>query len=95
MNTMKTMKKISYVILILSFIAALYIMMTHMGLSKELNFGAGAYYYADIPEFERYIRDDVYESQVSIWIIMVIFLIWRAVMYKLWLYIDSRKEDKY
>lgn len=31
-----------------------YIMANGLGLVPELDFGAGAYYYADIPEFDRY-----------------------------------------
>lgn len=80
--------------LFLSVVLAAYIMVNHMGLVDGLDFGAGAYYYADIPEFDRYVRDDVYESPVSMWTLMVIFLIWGAAMYRLWVYIDSRKEEQ-
>ena len=80
--------------LFLSVVLAAYIMVNHMGLVDGLDFGAGAYYYADIPEFDRYVRYDVYDSPVSMWTLMVIFLIWGAAMYRLWVYIDSRKEEQ-
>ena len=64
--------------------------MNHMGLDDSLDFGAGAYYYADIPDFDRYVNGDAYSSPVPFWGLAVLFLIWGAVAYWLWLWTDRR-----
>ena len=33
----------------------IYIMINGLGLVDSLDFGAGAYYYADIPDFQKYV----------------------------------------
>ena len=38
--------------------------LSRMGLASGYDFGAGAYYYADIPGFERIVRDDVYHTDI-------------------------------
>ena len=43
--------------------SVLYIMFHHLGLIDSLDFGAGAYYYADIPGFEKYVDGSSYQSQ--------------------------------
>lgn len=71
-------------------LAALYIMAHGLGLVDSLDFGAGAYYYADIPGFEKYGREDAYQSGLPLWAAIVLFLAWGALMYFLWVWIDSR-----
>ena len=70
---------------------ALWIMARGLGLVEGLDFGAGAYYYADIPEFEKYVRSDAYDSQLPLWLAILLFLAWGALMYLLWIWIDKRK----
>ena len=69
---------------------AVYIMANRLGLSPDYDFGAGAYYYADIPGFERLVRDDVYHTDVPVWAHIVLFLGWGWLMYRLWVWIDRR-----
>ena len=69
---------------------AAYIMACRMGLSSGYDFGAGAYYYADIPGFERIVRDDVYRTDIPVWVHVVLFLGWGWLMYRLWVWIDKR-----
>ena len=71
--------------------AAVYIMVRRIGLNPELDFGAGAYYYADIPEFEKRLDWDVYQAQLPYWVYVVLFLAWGALMYWLWKRIDRKK----
>lgn len=71
--------------------AAVYIMVRRIGLNPELDFGAGAYYYADIPEFEKQLDWDTYQAQLPFWVYVVLFLAWGALMYWLWKVIDRRK----
>ena len=71
--------------------AAVYIMVHRIGLNPELDFGAGAYYYADIPEFEKQLDWDTYQAQLPFWVYVVLFLAWGALMYWLWKLIDRQK----
>lgn len=68
----------------------LYIMGNHLGLADSLDFGAGAYYYADIPEFTKYINGTHYTSQTPMWVLTVLFLIWGFLMYRLWVWLEKK-----
>ena len=63
-----------------------------LGLIDSLDFGAGAYYYADIPQFAKYVDGSGYTSPVSMWVLIALFLIWGFFMYKLWGWIE--RKDK-
>ena len=71
--------------------AAVYIMVHRIGLNPELDFGAGAYYYADIHDYEHKLNWDTYQAQLPYWVYVVLFLLWGALMYWLWKRIDRRK----
>lgn len=71
---------------------AVYIMFHHLGLVDSLDFGAGAYYYADIPEFTKYVNGNFYVSETPMWMLIVLFLIWGCIMYKLWTWLENRHE---
>ena len=91
----KRRKRIFRAVTILTVVAVLgcagYIMACRLGLSPDYDFGAGAYYYADIPGFESVVRDDPYKTEVPLWVHVVLFLGWGWLMYRLWVWIDSRK----
>ena len=70
---------------------AVYIMVNRIGLDPELDFGAGAYYYADIPEYQKVLNWDIYQARLPFWVYVVLFLLWGALMYWLWKRIDRRK----
>lgn len=65
-----------------------YIMFNHIGLVDALDFGAGAYYYADIPEFDKLEKSASFVSVVPVWIHILLFLAWGFLMYRLWVRID-------
>ena len=71
--------------------AVIYIMVRRLGLNPDLDFGAGAYYYADIPEYEKVLDWDTYQAQLPFWVYVVLFLAWGALMFWLWKRIDRRK----
>ena len=87
-------RKLSKAVTILAVVAvlgcAVWIMARQLGLAPEYDFGAGAYYYADIPGFEKVVRDDVYHTDVPVWVHVVLFLGWGWLMYRLWVWIDKR-----
>lgn len=72
----------------------LYCMVNHLGLIDSLDFGAGAYYYADIPEFTKYVNGDVYQSETPMWILIALFLVWGGMMYRLWSWIEKKAKNK-
>lgn len=69
---------------------AVYIMANNLGLIDKLDFGAGAYYYADIPEFTRFVNGDHFTSQVPMWALIILFLIWGALMYRFWIWLEKK-----
>lgn len=70
----------------------LYIMCNHLGLIDSLDFGAGAYYYADIPEFSRFVNGEAYQSKTPMWFLIVLFLVWGYAMYRLWTWLERKTE---
>lgn len=86
----KIMKVAAIVTMVAIVITALYIMLNRLGLQDSLDFGAGAYYYADIPEFDRHMKWDAFTAALPYWIYVIIFLAWGAIMYFLWKWIDRK-----
>jgi len=87
----KAFKVVTIVAVVAILACAIWIMANRLGLSQEYDFGAGAYYYADIPGYEKIFRDDVYQTKVPYWVHVVLFLAWGWLMYRLWVWIDKRK----
>lgn len=87
-QTLLTIIKLAAAIVILG--TTVYIMVNHLGLVDGLDFGAGAYYYADIPQFEKFVNGSHYHSQTPMWVLIVLFLIWGYAMYRLWTWLEKR-----
>lgn len=85
---------LNYIVLALALIIVAYIMANGMGLIDSLDFGAGAYYYADIPEFAKYTDGAWYASPVPMWILIVLFIIWGIVMYKIWGWMEKKGNHR-
>lgn len=71
-------------------ILTVYCMVNGLGLVDGLDFGAGAYFYADIPEFSKYVNGDHFTSQFPMWIHIALFLIWGVIMFKFWVWLDKK-----
>lgn len=67
---------------------SIYIMVCGLGLSNSLDFGAGAYYYADIPDYERFDQDVSGLSCVPKWMYYLLFFLWGYLMWRLWCRIE-------
>ncbi len=67
-----------------------YCMVNGLGLVEGLDFGAGAYFYADIPEFNKYVNGEHFISKFPMWVHVMLFLIWGAVMFRLWIWLDKK-----
>ena len=81
---------LNIVVLMVALAVAAYIMTHGMGLIDSLDFGAGAYYYTDIPEFAKYTDGSAYLSPVPMWTLIVLFMIWGAIVYKVWKWMDRK-----
>ena len=86
------MRVVTWCMGILVLLCALYIMANGLGLVDSLDFGAGAYYYADIPAFERFVNNEAYRSPVPMWVCIVLFLVWGWLMYRLWVWLEMRNQ---
>ncbi len=85
--------KVATVILVVATVLiALYIMANGLGLVDSLDFGAGAYFYADIPDYEKVDADGCFVSRVPRWVHFVLFLLWGALMFWLWNKVENRSE---
>ena len=87
----KILTAVTVIVAVAAFICAIYIAYRQMGIVEGYDFGAGAYYYADIPGFETLIDEEVYSTQIPIWIHVILFLGWGWLMWRLWCWIDNRR----
>lgn len=91
MDRRRLLKVVTIFAVALALLCALYIMINGLGLSKDYDFGAGAYYYTDIPDYQDVIRDDAYSARLPYWVYVVLFLSWGFLMYRLWVWIDKKR----
>lgn len=89
MNLKKAAKVLTVIVAVVTLLAVIYIMINRIGLQDELDFGAGAYYYADIPEFEKYEKSVGYKARLPYVVYVILFLAWGALMYKVWKKLDK------
>lgn len=95
MNSKKNYKffKVATIVLVVATVlVAVYIMANGLGLVDSLDFGAGAYFYADIPDYEKVDADGCFVSKVPRWVHFVLFFLWGALMFWLWNKVENRSE---
>lgn len=88
MKRKKIMTTVTVIVAVAVVICAVVIAAEGLGLVEGYDFGIGAYYYADIPGFEKIMNDDVYKTTVPLWIHIVLFLGWGYLMWRLWNWIE-------
>ena len=86
----KIIRTVTAVVAVAVLICSIVIVTLRLGLVEGYDFGAGAYYYADIPGFEKIMNDAAYRTSVPVWVHILLFLGWGWLMYRLWVWIDSR-----
>jgi len=69
---------------VLALAAAVYIMINGIGLNPDLDYGAGAYYYADIPGYEKNLNWDTYTAKLPFWVYLLLFFGWGAIVWAIW-----------
>ena len=89
----KIFKIVTVIMAVTVIVMAAYIMINHLGLVEGYDFGGGAYYYVDIPEFEKIVDQDAFKAKTPVWVHVVLFIAWGWLMWRLWLWID-KKSDK-
>lgn len=82
---------VTILVVVAVLVCAFWIMGNRLGLVPGYDFGAGAYYYADIPGYGDIEKEGVYKTAVPYWVHVVLFLGWGWLMYRLWVWIDKRK----
>lgn len=87
----KIFRTVTAIVAVAVLICSIVIVTLRLGLVEGYDFGAGAYYYADIPGFEKIMNDESYKTSVPVWVHILLFLGWGWLMYRLWVWIDSRK----
>lgn len=97
---MKDTRKIIYRIVTVTMAVAIillagFIMIKQWGLVEGYDFGGGAYYYIDIPGFEKHLPpDSVFTAKTPVWVHVVLFFAWGWLMWRLWLWLDRRSEGE-
>lgn len=92
-NSKALYKAVTIVMIVAVLVTAGYIMFNHLGLIEGYDFGVGAYYYVDIPDFEKIVDQDAFQAKTPVWVHVVLFIAWGWLMWRLWMWID-RKSDK-
>ena len=90
----KTYKIITIVVAAATAVVSIYIMLNGLGLVDGLDFGAGAYYYADIPDYEKINADGSFHTNVPRWVHILLFLAWGWLMWRLWIWVENRGKSK-
>lgn len=93
MDKKRIFRIVTVIMAVTVIVMAAYIMINRLGLVEGYDFGGGAYYYVDIPEFEKIVDQDAFKAKTPVWMHVVLFLAWGWLMWRLWLWID-RKSDK-
>lgn len=88
----KILPAVTAIMVVAVVICAIVIAARGLGVVEGYDFGAGAYYYADIPGFEKIINDDAYKTSVPLWLHIILFLAWGWLMWRLWVWIDRRSK---
>lgn len=86
----KLLSAVTAIVAVTVVVCAVVIAANQMGVVEGYDFGAGAYYYADIPGFETIINDNAYSTKIPMWIHIGIFLCWGWLMWRLWCWIENK-----
>ncbi|MBE6230846.1 MAG: hypothetical protein IJN02_11955 [Bacteroidales bacterium] len=92
LNKKLMLNAITVIMAVIVIIAAAYIVVHHMGLVDGYDFGVGAYYYVDIPDFSEVLPNDAYQTNVPVWVHVALFIAWGWLMWRLWLWIDMKSR---
>ena len=85
-------KVITIIVVVITLFLAGWIMANQLGLVKGYDFGAGDYYYADIPaeQYSEIAPEGDHKTSVPKWVFYVLFFAWGWLMWRLWIWIENR-----
>ena len=81
---------VTVIVAVAVIVCSIFIAAKGLGLVEGYDFGIGAYYYADIPGFEKIINDDAYDTSVPLWVHIALFLGWGYIIWKLGIWIEKK-----
>ncbi|MGM9786577.1 MAG: hypothetical protein ACI3ZS_07045 [Candidatus Cryptobacteroides sp.] len=85
-------KAVTVIMAVAVVIIAVFIMVRRLGLVEGYDFGVGAYYYVDVPDFDKVVPEGAYSTEVPVWVHVVLFVAWGWLMWRLWLWIDRKSK---
>ena len=83
-------KVITLTVIVITFVLSIYIIINQLGIVDKYDFGAGAYYYTDIPDYDKIIKDGENVSSINKSIYYILFICWGWLMWKIWIWVDKR-----
>ena len=88
----KIFKVITIIVVVITLFLAGWIMANRLGLVEGYDFGAGAYYYADIPteQYEKIVNENAYQTTIPHWVYYALFFAWGYLMWRLWIWVENR-----
>ncbi len=93
MNRNLIYKIVTAIMVVTVLICAVYIMVNRLGLVEGYDFGGGAYYYVDIPEFQKILPDeDAFQAKTPVWVHVLLFIAWGWLMWRLLDWVDKRSD---
>ncbi len=79
------------VMVVVVLVLAGYIMINRLGLVEGYDFGGGAYYYVDIPEFQKILpAEEAFQTRIPVWVHVVLFVAWGWLMWRFLNWVDKR-----
>ena len=90
MKRNKIISTVTAIVAVAVIVCSIIIATKGLGLVEGYDFGIGAYYYADIPGFEKIMNDDAYATKVPLWVHIALFLGWGYIVLRLWGWIEKK-----
>lgn len=92
----KIFKVVTIVMVVITLFLAGWIMANRLGLVEGYDFGAGAYYYADIPteQYEEIVKENAYQTTIPHWVYYALFFAWGWLMWRLWVWVENRGKKR-
>ena len=87
-------KAITAVTVVATISCIIFIMANRVGIVDKYDFGAGAYYYTDIPNYQEVIQDNIYHTAIPLWVYIILFLGWGWLMWRVWCKVENSKTTE-
>ena len=92
MSARKILARVALILVVAATLAGvIYIMVRRLGLNPDYDFGAGAYYYADIPDYQKSLDWDSYTARLPFVVYLLLFLAWGFLMWRIWKRLDRKQ----